>query len=376
MVRSLFVTVQPEETEGQAWDMFRNGLAVILAHTPQLEVLDCHNLKSFLIPEEGLYIFKRLSFLRSLRLSLCSNGKWHEATLQPLGHLTRLDDLRISVSAMSSEPLLLAQGLSRLICLTSLTVSRHVDTLADTTAASHAVATHNLAGVVRHLTRLDTLYLSGVVTGIPQSFGCLKLLQKLTVRNLHREGPVFEISTAFATCSPLQSLSLIGLSSASAELLPQICSIICQIQSLRSLHIHAFGLSNVDAKACSFSPHLTELELDLRLSMLPPCILSMTNLASLRFYAEAGSSCSVPPIGPYLYNLKSLSLWARPQDMSIAFLQAASRLEDLALLSDGDEWVISRHDIEKILVHRPAGCSVLVNEEEWLPAERSCLRHG
>lgn len=356
--------IKENEAEGKGWQCFRNGLAAILAHTPHLEVLSCYNLGSFLVPQESLYILQQLSSLQSLCLGLQSGGNWQVATLDVLSCLTSLHTLSIHVSNMRSDPLFLAPGLANLMELTSLTLRRCVSYSAYGDQADDAISMPNLVGVVSRLSSLVTLELAGVADGIPESFTSLKLLRELVVRDFDTDGPAFSISSAFVARSPLQSLSLADLSNASTQALPLICSLISQMSSLRRLEIISH-MPGVDAAACSFSPYLTGLELSCDMRLLPPCILSMTNLETLLFY-EHGSH-GVPPIGPYLQNLRSLRLWAVPADVGTPFLLAASSLLDLSLTSDADQ-DFPGEDIDRILRQTPAACNVRINGECWGPA--------
>lgn len=236
----------------------------------------------------------------------------------------------------------------------------------------------NLAGVVTSLTRLDTLHLDGVIDSIPDSFSSLILLRELAISGFDSNGPAFSISRAFAAHSPLQSLFLQDLSSASGQILPQICSTIYGLQSLHCLDIQADNPPDISAAACSFNPHLTELGLKCELSMLPPCVLPMTRLESLTFYAGGTTRYSVPPIGPYLHNLKSLYLLVAPGYVSIQFLLAARSLQYLSLFTDDDDddGEVPIDDIVKILAHRPAACCVTINDQSWPPFETRCLQNG
>lgn len=367
--------VKEDEAEGKGWQFFRNGLAAILAHTPHLQVLTCYDLNSFLVPQESLYILKQLSSLQSLCLGLQSSGNWQVATLDELSHLTSLHTLGIHVSNMRSDPLFLAPGLTNLLALTSLTLRRRVSYLLHGDMADDATSMPNLIGVVTRLSSLVTLELAGVVDSIPEDFTSLQLLKELVVRDFDMDGPAFSISPAFVACSTLQSLSLAGLSRASGPALPLICSLVSQLRSLRHLEVHSY-MSVVDAAACSFSPHLTRLELSCCLRMLPPCILSMTSLETLLYYERNGASHGVPPIGPYLQNLRSLRLWAVPADVSTPFLLAAARLTDLSLASDEDQiesadedqFESADEDVQRILRHTPAACYVSINDACWGPA--------
>ena len=315
-VKSLCITdpVKQGKADETSWQVFRNGLVAMLVHTPHLEVLRCHGLGSFFIPENGIYILKRFLRLRSLCLGMEFCEAWNEATLHALCHLTCLDTLSITVCNMDSASLLLAPELSQLTGLTCLSLRRPC-TYDTANHPEPAVTMPNLVKVVANLTNLSTLVLHGVSNGFPDSFASLKMLRNLTISDSNPwEGPAVVISPALIACSNLEGLCLTGLSTSSAIALPTYCSIICQLPSLRRLKIRISGLSELDAATCDFNSSLTELELACDWSMLPPSVLSITSLATLEFCPNFG--CGVPVIGPYLDNLTSLRLSVRPRDLS------------------------------------------------------------
>ena len=65
-----------------------------------------------MVLESDIVALQYLTHLQVLSLRMISGGEWQAHTLDPLKHLTALTKLRLDVSNMCYQPMLLAPGLT------------------------------------------------------------------------------------------------------------------------------------------------------------------------------------------------------------------------------------------------------------------------
>ncbi len=302
-MRSLvFYTGIPQD-DHKALQRLQGASMLLLPQLPKLQHLTINDDYGFMTPERHLHVMECLPQLKSLSLSVSSDGTWSPATLDPLTHLRSLTRLDLCISQMIGS----LEISPLLTCLTQLHDLRLDCSWKDLCE----ISPDHLMSTVSKLTTLETLTLVGLVDCVPPQLGALAQLTQFNLRELGSNSPEFAIPPSFSLCTNLQHLSFSYCGNASNEGWQHACSLLSLLPCMKDLAISELGLSGVHPSSWSLPSELTSLALDYcGMSTVPAAICDLTNLQQLSILDsdEARVELTALPKGPYLYNLQRLEI--------------------------------------------------------------------